>query len=408
MPSPRALALLAIPLALSGCLTISGGQLAEVPVEPGAAQPEIHHTIGDFRFELDGGKSATSDQIGQMMNEKLLDRWVDSRLISQHQFVQSSEFSDAHPLRLTLSGRRHGEANAVIQFLSYLTLLAIPHVVDSEMTVRFTLESRESGCLFEATASESYQTVLGLLLIPILPFSQIGANRSYARIADHLYSQLSAAGAFDDHAPCEAAPLVLSAEARSRELEGQLALGLLSESEYEARLAEPYFVTGEPADPACSLSLVSSDDQSEARFEFRASKVGMVPGVLRCASTAATLSIDREDIEVCVDGDLHPTLPVEEAIERARAPVGLPLGLVGGFQAGLAEARNDHLEAAFRAGRYGPAELGPGQQASGLVFFDAPASALAASSGAMIRVYDLDWGDTRLLTLGDTSSCSGE
>jgi len=409
MHTTCARALFALPVLLSGCLTFAGDQLSEIPVEPGTVRPFIQHTVGDFGFETDGGeKLATSGQVGQEINREVLDRWVESGLISQHELVQSSEFTGDIPLRLTLGGRMHAESNVAMQVITGLTLMLIPSSVDYRMSLKFTLEDVESGCTFEATAADSYRTVTTLLLLPALPFSRIGSNRSYALLADHLYSQLAAQGAFSEHAPCETGPAEISAEARSRELEEMLASGLISQSEYEDRIREPFFATGVSADPTCSLSLVTSDAHSEARFEFRASQVGMVPGVLRCASTAATVSIDADTVEVCADGHRHPTLPAWEASERARIWRGIPMGFLGGMRAGLVDARNKDLEASFRAGQFGPAELGPSQESDGIVFFDVPVGALPFPTGATLQVRDPGTGDTRTLHLGDTTSCADD
>ena len=128
----------------------------------------------------------------------------------------------------------------------------------------------------------------------------------------------------------------------------------------------------------------------------------------RNRESESTVSVDMAAVEICANGHRYPTLAAEVAIERARAPAGLPFGLLGAYQAALVQERNRDVEAAFRAGQYGPAELSPGQQARGLVFFDVPAGALPVPSGATLRVRDESTGDTHVLHLGDTSPCAGD
>jgi hypothetical protein len=100
-------------------------------------------------------------------------------------------------------------------------------------------------------------------------------------------------------------------------------------------------------------------------------------------------------------------LRTEKAIERARAFEGLPFGVVGGFYSGVARARNQDLEAGFRAGRQSLRILEPGRNTEGFVFFDAPEGVSSGVSGAMIIVEDVDTREPRTLLLGDTTPCSG-
>lgn len=59
------------------------------------------------------------------------------------------------------------------------------------------LEHVETGRKFQATASDQYTAVVGLLLAPVSPFLLGGAMKTWTRLGNHLYQQLADQGAFD-------------------------------------------------------------------------------------------------------------------------------------------------------------------------------------------------------------------
>lgn len=202
---------------LSGCITIAGDQLDDVVPTPSAIRPQIEHTVGDFSFDLDGGKMVTSNKMGRSLNDVILEMWKESEFISDHEYVKSSEFSDSSVYRLTLSGNHQGESSIALQILSGLTLLVIPYSVVSKMDLHYSLEHSGTGCVFEANASDSYRTITGLLLLPATPFGLGGGIRTYERIANNLYDQLATQGAFEQHPTCKTLDVPAAAlDARSR------------------------------------------------------------------------------------------------------------------------------------------------------------------------------------------------
>ena len=158
----------------------------------------------------------TSNKAGRILDDEILGRWVRSGYIRSHAYVKDSAFSQASTLRLTLSGHQEGDSSIFLQIVSGLTLLVIPYYVDSKMQLTYTLEDATTGCRFAASVSDSYNTVVGLLLLPATPFSQRGRTRTLDRIADNLYQQLASQGAFEGRTPCnpESAPLSGSRPAR--------------------------------------------------------------------------------------------------------------------------------------------------------------------------------------------------
>lgn len=181
----------------SGCATFAGGRLPDIsptlPDEP----PVIEQTIGDFSFHLDGGKMVSSVKAGRNLNREILRRWKHSGYIASQTYVKSSQFSGRADYNLTLEGHQEGESSVGLQVISGLTLLLIPYWVHSDYDLRYVLEHVQSGRKFEAAASDRYTTVIGLLLAPVSLFLQGGAMRTWTRLGDHLYEDLSAQGAFD-------------------------------------------------------------------------------------------------------------------------------------------------------------------------------------------------------------------
>jgi hypothetical protein len=190
-------------LLLTGCITMAGNTLPDLAPSAGTLRPAVEQTVGAFSYHLDGGKLITSNKMGRELNAEIFGRWEKSGFISGYKYVKSSQFSDASKYRITLSGHQEGESNVLLQIISGLTLTAIPYSVDFQMDLRYSLEASDSGCVFDASVSDSYSTVIGLLLLPISPFAQGGRNRTFDRIANHLYDQLASQGAFEQHASCK-------------------------------------------------------------------------------------------------------------------------------------------------------------------------------------------------------------
>jgi hypothetical protein len=181
----------------SGCATFAGGGLPDISPTPPDEPPVIEQTIGDFSFHLDGGKMVSSVKAGRNLNREILRRWKHSGYIASETYVKSSQFSGKADYNLTLEGHQEGESSVGMQVISGLTLLLIPYWVHSEHDLRYVLEHVESGRKFEATASDRYTSVVGLLLAPVSLFLQGGAMKTWTRLGNHLYEDLSAQGAFD-------------------------------------------------------------------------------------------------------------------------------------------------------------------------------------------------------------------
>ena len=157
----------------------------------------------------------TSNKAGRNLNKVILDRWQKRGVIAQEIYVESSGFTGNAEYNLTLSGHQEGDSSAVMQFLSGLTLFVLPYSVNTKFDLVYTLEHVKTHRRFEARASDSFRMIIELLLLPITPFAMGGATQTYNRLADHLYDQLAAQGAFDtarvNNAPVDVAPAALDA-----------------------------------------------------------------------------------------------------------------------------------------------------------------------------------------------------
>jgi hypothetical protein len=200
--SPPVLLLACLLLPLTGCITSAGHNLD--PLEPvaGSLVPAIKDTVGDFRFEMDGGAMVTSERMGRDINEAILDRWHEAGWISSHEYVEASDFGEDARHRMTLAGSMHGESSIAMQILSGLSLLMIPHDVKAKFDLRYSLLDVETGCTFEARVGDSYRQSTQLLLLVVAPISNRGVNETLDRLAEHVYARLHQQGAFDPHPSC--------------------------------------------------------------------------------------------------------------------------------------------------------------------------------------------------------------
>ena len=191
-----AASLLLLVASSTGCLTISGGGLPSIQPAAPSARAGVEETVGDFRFTLEGGKMVTDNKAGRLLNDQILSRWKKQGYIAEHAYVPSSQFTGKAGYNLTLSGSQYGESSIAMQVVSGLTLFLIPYSVDTRFDVHYTLEDVKTGAKFSAAVEDSYKTWVELLLFVASPFSTRGASKTYNNMADHLYEQLRAQGAF--------------------------------------------------------------------------------------------------------------------------------------------------------------------------------------------------------------------
>jgi hypothetical protein len=216
--------ILSVPLLLvasTGCITRAGGNLPPIAPAPPVEKPTLEQTVGDFEFTLEGGKMVTSTKMGRTLNDEILKRWKKKGYIADHSYVKAAEFTGSADYNLTLSGSQYGDSSIAGQILSGLTLLIIPYTVDTKYDVQYVLENVKTGAKFSASVEDSYHTIVELFLFLALPISARGQSETMDNMADHLYEQLRAQGAFGETTAPTAlprrVPVAVNASERQRE-----------------------------------------------------------------------------------------------------------------------------------------------------------------------------------------------
>ena len=187
---------LLVTLVASGCITRSGKNLPPIQPLPPTEKAQLEQTVGNFQFTLEGGKMVTSNKAGRQLNDQILSRWKKKGYIAGSQYVKSAAFTGRADYNLTLSGSQYGDSSIVAQVFSGLTLLLIPYTVDTRYDVQYVLEKVATGEKYSAAVEDSFHTTVELLLFLAAPISLRGHNATMDAMADHLYEQLRAEGAF--------------------------------------------------------------------------------------------------------------------------------------------------------------------------------------------------------------------
>lgn len=189
---------LGLMLGATGCITVAGNQLPplEVVIAAPTDAPSIQETVGNFSLHIDGGKMVTSNKAGREINEEILEVWKEKGYVESSEYVKSSEFTGQADYNLTLSGSVYGESSIIMQILSGLTLYIIPHSIEPKFDIQYTLEDVRTKEKYGASVEASYTQWTELFLIFALPWSWKGSNATYEAMADHIYDQLRAKGAF--------------------------------------------------------------------------------------------------------------------------------------------------------------------------------------------------------------------
>jgi hypothetical protein len=179
-----------------GCVTAAGNRLRDLERSTPVEVPGVEQTVGDFGFHLDGGKLVTSNKAGRLLNDEILKRWKSWGYISGQRYVKSGEFSGAGDYEITLGGFQDGDSSILLQIISGLSLVVIPYYVNTTYTVSYEVRDPRTGKTWKAETTDSYNTVISLILLPASPFAQGGRSKTFDRIAADLYRQLVDQGAF--------------------------------------------------------------------------------------------------------------------------------------------------------------------------------------------------------------------
>ncbi|TXL18548.1 hypothetical protein BMR06_13520 [Methylococcaceae bacterium HT5] len=184
---------------LSGCMTFSGDKLAEIESITPASSPLIEESIGDFTMHLDGGAMVTHNKAGRIINDAVLEVWKKNNYISDFTYVPKQEFTGNAEYNLTLKGHQEGKSSVAMQFFSGLTLFLLPYNVNTTYDLIYELEEVETGKKYTTHVAEDMRSIQWLLFFPAFPFSFIGADNTYDRLAEHAYQDFVKKGAFSGH-----------------------------------------------------------------------------------------------------------------------------------------------------------------------------------------------------------------
>ncbi len=195
-PELMRLILLAPLVFLASCVTSSGNKLAEIDPPSAIGTYSFEAGFRDFNYSLDGGALQSSASMADKINGKLARSWTRHGYASR--FVQRgrSPGTGGSDYMLTLTGNLDGDSSVVMQVISGLTLLIIPHTIDAHAFLVFELKRERDGAIFKASVAEDVNQITWLPLILALPWMEAGADHAVEKMSLHLYQQFADQGAF--------------------------------------------------------------------------------------------------------------------------------------------------------------------------------------------------------------------
>jgi len=191
---------------LNGCMTFSGEQLTDLkPIKP-ISSPYIDVSVGDFTAHLDESKELTDDEAGKIINTEMMQSWKDNNYIRGFTLSDNNNLTEKAQYKLLLRGRQEETSSFVMQFLSAITFLLIPATSETSYNLIYELEEVQTEKKYFSDVAGSISKTTWLLLFPALPFSSMGANKTYQRISEHVYQDFAKQGAFLNLENSSAAP----------------------------------------------------------------------------------------------------------------------------------------------------------------------------------------------------------
>lgn len=189
-----------VALSFSGCLTFSGEKLADIAPPPSKGSVTVEFGFRDFDYSLDGGALSSSASMAETINENVARTWSQNGYASRSVQRGRNQATGASDYTLTLTGNLDGDSSVVLQVISGLTLLLIPHTIDAHAFFVFELKRTRDGAMFKATVAEDVNQVTWLPFILGLPWMNAGADHAMKKMALHIYDQFAAQGAFEQPA----------------------------------------------------------------------------------------------------------------------------------------------------------------------------------------------------------------
>jgi len=184
-------------VSLNGCMTFSGENLADLePIKP-ISSPYIEVGVRNFTAHLDESKELTSHEAARIINDEIMDNWKDNNYISDFTYANNDTFPENAQYKLILKGHQEDTSSIYMRFLSAITFLLIPSRSETSYDLTYELEEVQTEKKYTVQVSDTIRTTTWLIYVFALPFSSIGANNTYERIAEHVYQGFVKQGAFD-------------------------------------------------------------------------------------------------------------------------------------------------------------------------------------------------------------------
>jgi hypothetical protein len=184
-------------LAFQSCVTWSGDKLADIDAPAAMGCYFIESSFRDFDYTLDGGALHSSASMADKINNGIERCWVRHGYAKTFVHRGRSPGTGRAEYTLTLTGNVDGKSSVVLQVISGLTLLLIPHTINARTYLTFELKRERDGATFKASAAEDVHQITWLPLIVGLPWMNAGVNSALDKVALHIYQQFAAQGAFD-------------------------------------------------------------------------------------------------------------------------------------------------------------------------------------------------------------------
>ena len=178
-------------------MTFSSDKLADLePIKP-ASTPSIQIGVGQFTAQFDDDQVLTTgEQAGEEINDKIMQSWKAHNYISDFTSVKNANGLGDAQYSLILQGSQQDTSNKYMKIISALTFLLIPATIETAYDLNYELTELASGNKYTVNIADSVDTTTWLLFFPAIPFSSVGTNKTFARIAEHVYQEFVRQGAF--------------------------------------------------------------------------------------------------------------------------------------------------------------------------------------------------------------------
>jgi len=195
------LTLLAMVVLLSGCVTLNESMLRKVDSIHAPQKAVIVETkMGELVQKLNGEGANrgvfSGNTVGNQVTKLIMNRWKDKDIISD--YGPPGDLKSKPDYTFILSGSRNEDSSIAGAVFSGLTFMLLPSTTTLTFDLNAELIDNRTGQKYQAKAKNGVTSVMQILLLPALPFSWIGNKNAFDDIADHLYSEFYAQGAFSE------------------------------------------------------------------------------------------------------------------------------------------------------------------------------------------------------------------